>query len=344
MIATIDGALIGNRDALHDALIGQLALPEWYGRNLDALYDCLTDLAEDTEIRILRRDELFAHLGVYADVLQSVVRDACENNPLLHLTIVETDNRPNEDFQHTEREGGSGMKTKCILFDMDGTLLPMDSGVFAKTYFKVLTKKMSPYGYEPNTLIDGINAGITATQTNDGTHTNEELFWEHFVEVCGQRALKDRALFDEFYAVDFQRISSTCGYTPEAKATIALCKELGYPVVIATEPIFPLCAMESRLRWAGVDPSAAEFITSYETSHYCKPDLGYYREVADRLGVQPEECAMVGNDVGEDMPAAELGMKVFLLTDCLINKEKADIAQWPHGSFGALQRWLRELD
>ena len=236
------------------------------------------------------------------------------------------------------------MHTKYILFDMDGTLLPMDAGVFARTYFKVLTKKMLPYGYDPDTLIAGINAGITATQTNDGAQTNEELFWKHFVETAGERALEDRPIFEEFYALDFQRISSTCGYTPEAKATIALCKELGYPVVVATEPIFPLCAMESRLRWAGVDPSSAEFITSYETSHYCKPDLRYYREITDRLGVRPEECVMVGNDVGEDMPAEELGMKVFLLTDCLINKKNADISRWEHGGYGSLQSWLRALD
>ena len=235
------------------------------------------------------------------------------------------------------------MKPKYVFFDMDGTLLPMDGGVFARTYFKLLTKKMVPHGYEPKTLIDGINAGITATQTNDGTKTNEELFWEHFVKTSGDRVLADRALFEDFYAVDFQRISSTCGYTSEAKATVSLCKELGYPVVIATEPIFPLCAMEARLRWAGVDPASVELITSYETSHYCKPDLGYYREIAEKLGVAPEECVMVGNDVGEDMPAEDLGMRVFLLTDCLINKENADINRWEHGGYAKLQGWLRAL-
>jgi FMN phosphatase YigB (HAD superfamily) len=102
--------------------------------------------------------------------------------------------------------------------------------------------------------------------------------------------------------------------------------------------------MESRLRWAGVDPAAAEFITSYETSRYCKPDPGYYREVAERLGAAPEECLMVGNDVGEDMPAEEVGMKVFLLTDCLINKENADISRWEHGGYSKLKNFIRTLE
>ncbi len=236
------------------------------------------------------------------------------------------------------------MTTKCILFDMDGTLLPMDSETFTRTYFKLLTKKMLPHGYEPDDIIRGVNAGISAMQPNDGTRPNEEIFWEQFKKVTGERVIADKALFDEFYAVEFQRISSSCGYTPRAKETIELCKELGYRVAIATEPIFPLTAMESRLRWAGVDPASVELITSSETSSFCKPELGYFREVANRLGVQCEECAMVGNDVGEDMAAEEVGMKVFLLTDCLINKKDVDISVWANGNFDRLQSWLRALN
>lgn len=52
---------------------------------------------------------------------------------------------------------------------------------------------------------------------------------------------------------------------------------------------------------------------------------------------------MVGNDVGEDMIAQQLGMKVFLLTDCLINKAGADISQYPNGSFPELASFLNTL-
>ena len=85
-VVTIDGAAIETRDALHDELSRQLRLPAWYGRNLDALYDCLTALQEDTELRLVHGDDLFAHLGIYADVLRSVLNDACIENS--HLRIV----------------------------------------------------------------------------------------------------------------------------------------------------------------------------------------------------------------------------------------------------------------
>ena len=99
---------------------------------------------------------------------------------------------------------------------------------------------------------------------------------------------------------------------------------------------------ETRIRWAGLEPDEFEFFTTYENSNYCKPNLGYYREVLEKAGLNGEDCLMVGNDVGEDMVAAELGMKVFLLTDCMINKENKDINQYPHGGFEELKKYIRK--
>lgn len=61
------------------------------------------------------------------------------------------------------------------------------------------------------------------------------------------------------------------------------------------------------------------------------------------LKLKGEECVMIGNDVGEDMIAETLGMKVFLLTDCLINKNNTDISRYPHGSFPELLSFIQEL-
>ena len=67
------------------------------------------------------------------------------------------------------------------------------------------------------------------------------------------------------------------------------------------------------------------------------------KELLERLGLAPEECVMVGNDVDDDMVAGELGMKVFLLTDCMINKKNVDISVYPHGSFAELIRYIESL-
>ncbi|MGN0675436.1 MAG: HAD family hydrolase, partial [Oscillospiraceae bacterium] len=74
---------------------------------------------------------------------------------------------------------------------------------------------------------------------------------------------------------------------------------------------------------------------------YCKPNPEYYREIIRRLGATPEQCLMVGNDVTEDMEAArKAGLSVFLLTDCLINKERRDISVYPRGSFEQLMEFI----
>ena len=109
---------------------------------------------------------------------------------------------------------------------------------------------------------------------------------------------------------------------------------------MATNPIFPAVATESRIRWAGLTPADFELYTTYENIGFCKPNPAYYLEIANRLNVVPEECLMVGNDVTEDMVARSVGMRGFLLTDCLINKERKDINQFRRGSFEQLMRCL----
>jgi len=100
--------------------------------------------------------------------------------------------------------------------------------------------------------------------------------------------------------------------------------ELGLEVVVATNPIFPIHAVRQRIDWAGLGDINFKHVTSYEHCHFCKPNPDYYREIVDRIGRQPQECLMVGNDVEEDLAAAKIGMKTYLVTDCLLNSKKLD--------------------
>lgn len=71
----LDGSIIETKEQLHDILQQELDLPEWYGRNLDALYDCLTDGTEEMQIEIRNKEALEKHLGRYAKALERVLRD-----------------------------------------------------------------------------------------------------------------------------------------------------------------------------------------------------------------------------------------------------------------------------
>ena len=235
------------------------------------------------------------------------------------------------------------MALTTVLFDLDGTLLPMDYDLFIKTYFGLLSKNVAPLGYEPEALVKAVWKGTMDMVKNDGVRTNETVFWDTFCAICGEAARAHIPQFDQFYRTDFQKVRDTCGCTPEAAGIVAFCKERGLNTVLATNPVFPHVATESRIRWAGLQEEDFALVTTYENSRYCKPNPAYYREVCDALGVLPEECLMVGNDVNDDMPAAALGMRVFLLTDCLLNPAGADIEIYPHGSFDALKTYIQTL-
>ena len=85
LICILDGNNITDKETLHDTLAASLHLPDWYGRNLDALYDCLPDIQEETEIRLLHEEALENNLGHYARTLKKVICEVCQNNPRIHI-------------------------------------------------------------------------------------------------------------------------------------------------------------------------------------------------------------------------------------------------------------------
>ena len=232
---------------------------------------------------------------------------------------------------------------KTILFDLDGTLLPMDQDEFIRDYFQRLAQKVSPLGYEPKELIDTVWAGTKAMVKNNGAQSNEEAFWAVFVQRYGEEALRDRPAFDEFYRVEFQKVAGVCGRNPVAREAVETLRLMGFRLALATNPLFPEVATRSRVHWAGLEPEWFEYITTYENSRYCKPNSAYYGDILTQLACTGDECLMVGNDVGEDMTAAKLGMRVFLLTDCLINRNGEDISAYPHGGFPELLDFVRTM-
>ena len=232
------------------------------------------------------------------------------------------------------------MRIKTVMFDLDGTLLPMDQDQFTKYYFGLLAKKLAPYGYNAEQLVSGIWAGTAAMVKNNGSCTNEEAFWKKFCALMGEKVLEDKPLFEEFYRVEFQGARASCGFAPQAAGLVKKLKAAGCRVLLATNPIFPAIATENRIRWAGLEPEDFELYTTYENACRCKPNPDYYRDILSSMKLDPSECLMVGNDATEDTAAGLAGMQVFLLTDCLINKENKDISRWPHGGFEELEKFI----
>lgn len=233
---------------------------------------------------------------------------------------------------------------KAILFDLDGTLLPMDQTVFMKDYFGRLLRRLIPLGYTPDVFHAAMKAGIAAMVKNDGSRTGEEAYWEAYTSVSGMDLNKELPILEVFYAEEFDDVSAACGYTPKAAELVHSLTARGIRVILATNPLFPRIATEKRIRWAGLTPEDFEFFTTFEDIGFCKPNPAYYKEVLRRAGLNAADCLMVGNDVAEDMMAGgAAGLRGFLLTDCLINTPGADIEQYPHGSFEELNTYIDSL-
>ena len=233
-------------------------------------------------------------------------------------------------------------KYDAILFDLDGTLLPMDNDLFIKTYLGLLVKKMAPRGYDKDLLVASLWKGTGAMIKNDGSKTNAEVFWSYFAKVFGDRIYSDIADFDQFYENEFHAASSVTFPTGLAQIAVDLAREHANKVILATNPFFPAVAVRSRLSWAKVAPESFDLITTYENSSFCKPNPAYYTEIAGKMQIDPKRSLMIGNNAEEDIRAAQsLGMDTFLLTDFLICEgERPDT---PSGSFEDLIEFLHAL-
>lgn len=231
-----------------------------------------------------------------------------------------------------------------VLFDLDGTLLPLDMDLFMEAYFRELVRKCTPLGYEPNLLVKAVLVGVEAMQANDGTLTNEERFFQAASEVVGSRVRNHKPVFRDFYLNEFHRVKDVA-VRPSSLAAqcISALKAKGYQLVLATNALFPREGIYSRLEWAGLRPEDFVMITTYEDFCWAKPNLGYYREILRRIEKRPQDCLMVGNDVTEDMCVEELGMGAYLITDCLINKDNVDISRYNHGSFADFYKYVSAL-
>ena len=235
------------------------------------------------------------------------------------------------------------MKIKAVLFDLDGTLLPMDQDLFVKTYIGGLIKTLAPRGYAPEDVGLAIKKSTEAMFKNDGTKTNEQVFWDNFTDVLGDSVRDEEVALDEFYATDFQKLKSYCGYASESLEIVKMLKRSSIRTVLATNPLFPRVATQSRMNWAGLSTDDFEFYTTYEDNRYCKPNPKYYESILERLGLSGEECLMVGNDALEDMIAEKVGMNLFLLTDNLINTNNLDLTKYKKGGFSDLKNYLEEI-
>ncbi len=230
-----------------------------------------------------------------------------------------------------------------VLFDLDGTLVHFEFDDFVRAYLGAIGSRVSQF-VDPEVFVGQLlESTEEMVRSLDRERTNHEVFADHFFPKLGRSADELMPVIDAFYDEDFPLLRDALGVRPhpQARPLLQWLMDRGYEVVIATNPIFPAKAIEERMRWGGLDGLAYRHVTSYECSHFCKPNTEYYAEILDTVGKAPDECMMVGNDTCEDLVARDLGIRTYLVEDYML--DRGPFRRTPHfrGSFDDLAHFLR---
>ncbi len=199
-----------------------------------------------------------------------------------------------------------------LLFDLDDTLLGNDMGTFLPAYSQLLTQYFASE-VSSELFASALAAGSRAMFANtDPARNLHAALEEAFFPLLGWEPDVWRPRFDEFYRTTYPQLQGVVRPRPMARRIVEWVIASGYEVVIATSPVFPLAAVQERLRWAGLEDFPYARLTHHANSHFAKPRPAYLAEILAHLGRRPDQALMIGNDWTNDItPAGTLGMAQF---------------------------------
>lgn len=150
---------------------------------------------------------------------------------------------------------------------------------------------------------------------NTTSFTNYDVFINYLVDHSRSKSrLRIENLVRQILGKDFPRLSCFFYPIPHNKEILLWAKKNNYRIILATNPVFPLSAIKTRLEAAGLNLDYFNGITHAENMTRTKPRVAYYEELVSKFQLKANECLMIGNDPIKDLPAAAVGMKTFLLT------------------------------
>jgi len=203
---------------------------------------------------------------------------------------------------------------KTLLLDLDNTLLNNEMGAFIPAYLQSLARCMTPYA-DPGLLAKTLMAATSLmVQNQQPDLTLMEVFDAAFYPSLNLTKTNVQPTIDRFYADEFPLLRRLTSPRHEAAALVTQAFELGYQVSIATNPLFPLTAIQQRLAWAGlpIDQLNFSLVPSYSSFHFAKPNPAYFAEILAQMGWPNGPVVMVGDEAELDISGArQLGMAVF---------------------------------
>jgi len=201
---------------------------------------------------------------------------------------------------------------QAILFDIEGTLINLDRAKFIQNYLGILAPRFA-HLLSPDKFTKHLLKSIETIQKEPKPEqTVMQTFLDDLSKATGQSVQILRPIFEEFYVSDFPALRCLVQANPHGVKVVEYAIQQGFLTAILSISLMPLIAMKEQVRWAGLTPEHFKVIATLDNFHYCKPHPGFFQEVANNLGVGPQNCLIVTKHIN-DMVCQELGMKTFFV-------------------------------
>ena len=154
---------------------------------------------------------------------------------------------------------------KAILFDLDGTLLPVDTDRFVEQYMRAIAPQVQNFFEHPGEFTKILWESTHEMIRNDDPNlTNQDVFTKSFLEKTGIQKSDIWPIFDRFYEDHFPKLKEYTEPTGISREIVQIAKEQGRKVLIATNPVFPRAAIYERLKWLELEDFPFDLVTVYE--------------------------------------------------------------------------------
>lgn len=219
---------------------------------------------------------------------------------------------------------------KSIFLDLDNTLLHNPDRGFVIEYLHLIDQFFQKK-CETTQVSKLIRESIPQIHASTAFHkTNHQELLDLSAQHLPMPTDKFHDTLIEFYQTAYTQLKPC---TQTVSGVLDLIQDLqarSYSIVIATNPIYPQIAVETRLKWAGLGDKLDdfEFITHSENMHFAKPSPEYYVELLARVGVEPDETLMIGDSLNNDIiPAQTLGIHTYHINEADISKNSGSLQE-----------------